>query len=87
MVGDAWNVSHQVQGAANRGVATPAGLQAYDESKSAAHPFLRQLKNLGDDGIDTHPEPPGLPPSSVSGILAPDPLMGGEWTKVPKGRR
>ena len=90
MVGDAWNTQHQVQGAAEHGLATPQGLQAYDQSQAAAHPFLRQLKNLGDQGIDTHPEAPGLPPSAVSGILTPDPLMGGQWTQVPplvEGRR
>lgn len=83
MVGNAWDTQHLIQDAAQHGQSTPQGLQAYDQTQAATHPFLRQLKNLGDQGIDTHPEAPGLPPSSVSGILAPDPLMGGEWTMVP----
>lgn len=66
---------------------------ALDRLTKAYHPFVSQLASLPAKGdpmtsIDTHPAAPGLPPSSVSGIMEPDALLGGQARIVtPKGYR
>lgn len=81
-VGDAWASQKKVVADAKAGKLRPGEVEAFDRVKSAFHPTLQQMKNEGDETIDTHPAAPGLPPASVSGIIAPDPLLGGEWASV-----
>jgi hypothetical protein len=61
---------------------------ALDRLNAAYHPFVGQLAALPAKGdpmtsIDTHPAAPGLPPSSVTGIMEPDALLGGQARIVP----
>lgn len=56
---------------------------ALDRLNAAYSPFVGQLAKLPAKGdtsntIDTHPAAPGLPPSSVTGIMKPDALLGGQ---------
>lgn len=84
VVGDSWAAQKKVVNDAKTGNLKPGELEALDRQKAAAHPTLQQLKNEGDDTIDTHPAAPGLPPSSVRGnVVAADPLLGGEWAAPP----
>jgi hypothetical protein len=54
-----------------------------DRVNAAYAPFVRQLaalpaKDDTSNTIDTKPAAPGLPPSSVTGIMKPDALLGGQ---------
>ena len=82
MTGESYAAQKQAVNLAKQGKITPQQVQAFDQWKQTSHPFIQQLKNMGDAGIDTHPAAPGLPPAAVSGIVAPDPLLGGEWATV-----
>lgn len=82
MVGQSYAAQKQAVNLAKQGRITPQQVQAFDQWQQASHPLIQQLKNMGDAAIDVHPAAPGLPPASVSGIIAPDPLLGGEWATV-----
>lgn len=81
-VGDAWNSQQKVALDARTNQLQPGEVQGFDRAQAAQAPLLRQMKNEGDAGIDVHPPAPGLPPASISGIVAPDPLLGGQWGLV-----
>jgi hypothetical protein len=82
VVGDSWAAQKKAVADAKAGKLKPGEVEGFDRAKAAQHPTLQQMKNEGDEGIDTHPAAPGLPPASVSGIVAPDPLLGGEWAQA-----
>jgi hypothetical protein len=85
MLGQSYAAQKSAVNLAQQGKITPQQVQGFDQWQQQTHPLIQQLKNMGDVGIDTHPAAPGLPPASVSGILAPDPLLGGEWATTATG--
>lgn len=81
MVQDYISQSRIFENAAKKGKLEPGDLKDYAEVQEAYHPFIKQLAaQPEDDEIDTHPEPPGLPPADTPGLgmMKPDPLLGGD---------
>lgn len=74
------------QQATNRAMAT-GNTRMLDTANAAYAPFVRQLASLPGrndpmNAIDLTPRAPGLPPAAISGFMAPDDTMGGNWKYV-----
>lgn len=92
IVHDAVQNNATAQAHARSGQVNPIGASDYDEMKAAYHPYLRQLLQANTKNIITTPEPPGPPPSALTGVLKPDPLIGGptvpfQSIPLPRGSR
>lgn len=77
IVQDAVRRNKELQMSAQQKKSPASVAQEYDDLKKDYHPYLRQLNAANQKTIDVTPEAPGPPPSTLTGALKPDPLIGG----------